>query len=71
MNKASTPRSASSLKYGVDGVTLRTTIGMNRVAGAEEIAHLIVRLLSEEASFVSGCCLDVSEGGFIAGERAI
>jgi NAD(P)-dependent dehydrogenase (short-subunit alcohol dehydrogenase family) len=42
---------------------------MHRVASAEEIAHPIVWLLSQdEASFVSGCLADVSGGGFLIGE---
>jgi NAD(P)-dependent dehydrogenase (short-subunit alcohol dehydrogenase family) len=49
--------------------TVAATIPMHRVASAEEIAHPIVWLLSqEEASFVSGCLADVSGGGFLVGE---
>jgi NAD(P)-dependent dehydrogenase (short-subunit alcohol dehydrogenase family) len=49
--------------------TVAATIPMHRVASAEEIAHPIVWLLSqEEASFVSGCVADVSGGGFLVGE---
>ncbi len=40
---------------------------MNRVAAPEEIARPIVWLLSEAASFVSGCCLDAAGGGFMIG----
>ena len=40
---------------------------MGRVATTDEIARPIVWLLSEEASFVSGCLLDVSGGGFVIG----
>lgn len=43
------------------------TIAMNRVAAADEIAAPIVWLLSPAASFVSGCRLDVSGGGFVIG----
>ncbi len=43
------------------------TIAMNRVAEADEIAAPILWLLSSEASFVSGCRLDASGGGFIIG----
>ncbi len=45
------------------------TIAMNRVAEAEEIARPILWLLSEEASFISGSCLDASGGGFVIGDR--
>ncbi len=41
------------------------TIAMNRAAEPEEIAAPIVWLLSDEASFVSGCRLDASGGGFV------
>ena len=38
----------------------------NRAAGeAVEIAKPIVWLLSDEASFISGACLDASGGGFL------
>lgn len=52
------------------------TIGMNRIAEADEIAAPILWLLSQEASYVAGACLDVSGGGFwigprIAGERSL
>ncbi len=43
------------------------TIAMNRPAEASEIAAPILWLLSEEASFVSGCRLDASGGGFVIG----
>jgi NAD(P)-dependent dehydrogenase (short-subunit alcohol dehydrogenase family) len=43
------------------------TIPMGRVATPEEIARPIVWLLSDEASFVTGCVLDVSGGGFVIG----
>ena len=33
------------------------------------MARPIVWLLSDEASFISGCVLDVSGGGFIIGSR--
>ena len=46
---------------------IAATIAMNRVAAPEEIARPIVWLLSEAASFVSGCCLDASGGGFTIG----
>jgi len=40
------------------------TIPLGRPARAEEVAAPIVWLLSDEASFVTGTCLDVSGGGF-------
>ena len=43
------------------------TIAMNRIAEVDEVARPILWLLSEEASFVSGACLDVSGGGFMIG----
>lgn len=43
------------------------TIPMHRPATPDEVAAPIVWLLSEEASFVSGCLLDVSGGGFVIG----
>jgi NAD(P)-dependent dehydrogenase (short-subunit alcohol dehydrogenase family) len=43
------------------------TIPMHRPAAVEEVAAPIVWLLSDEASFVSGCLLDVSGGGFVIG----
>ena len=49
------------------GSAIAATIAMNRVAAPEEIARPIVWLLSEAASFVSGCCLDASGGGFMIG----
>ena len=47
---------------------IAATIPMNRAATPEEIAGPIVWLLSGEASFVSGACLNVSGGGFIVGK---
>ncbi len=41
------------------------SIPLRRVARVEEIAKPIVWLLSEEASFISGTCIDVSGGGFL------
>ena len=43
------------------------TIPLGRVAAAEEIAAPILWLLSKEASFISGCMLDASGGGFLIG----
>lgn len=43
------------------------TIAMNRVAEADEMARPILFLLSDDASFISGACLDASGGGFVFG----
>jgi len=43
------------------------TIAMNRVAEADEMARPILYLLSDDASFISGACLDASGGGFVFG----
>jgi NAD(P)-dependent dehydrogenase (short-subunit alcohol dehydrogenase family) len=45
------------------------TIPMQRVAQAHEIAQPILWLLSNQATFVSGACLDASGGGFIVGKQ--
>ncbi len=44
------------------------SIPMNRIAEPVEVARPIVWLLSDEASYVNGCLLDVSGGGFMAAE---
>ncbi|MET0341631.1 MAG: SDR family oxidoreductase [Polyangiales bacterium] len=47
---------------------VQRSIPLGRAARPEEVAAPIVWLLSPEASFVSGACIDVSGGGFhIAG----
>jgi NAD(P)-dependent dehydrogenase (short-subunit alcohol dehydrogenase family) len=48
---------------------IESTIAMGRVGQAREIAHAIVWLLSDEASFISGVTLDASGGGFVFGKR--
>jgi NAD(P)-dependent dehydrogenase (short-subunit alcohol dehydrogenase family) len=48
---------------------VESTIAMGRVGQAHEIAHAILWLLSDEASFVSGAILDASGGGFVFGKR--
>ena len=50
---------------------ISATIAMNRIAEADEMARPIVWLLSDEASFISGCVLDASGGGFIVGGREV
>lgn len=46
---------------------IEATIAMHRTAQADEIAAPIIWLLSDEASFISGCRLDASGGGFVIG----
>jgi NAD(P)-dependent dehydrogenase (short-subunit alcohol dehydrogenase family) len=46
------------------------TIPMGRPARVEEVAAPIVWLLSNDASFISGACLDVSGGGFQIADAA-
>lgn len=55
-------RQDAALRAGVE-----SSIAMNRVAETDEIAHPVMWLLSNQASFVSGCCLDTSGGGFVIG----
>lgn len=50
---------------------MEATIAMNRIAEADEIAAPVVWLLSDEASFVSGCRLDASGGGFVIGTTSV
>ena len=46
---------------------INATIPMGRPAEASEIAEPIVWLLSDAASFVTGCIVDASGGGFVIG----
>ena len=41
---------------------VKTSVPMQRGGEAEEIAHAIVWLLSDEASYITGACLDVTGG---------
>lgn len=43
------------------------SIPLGRTAEAEEMAHAILWLLSDEASFISGACLNASGGGYVIG----
>jgi len=47
--------------------SIEASIAMNRAAQSDEIAAPILWLLSDEASFISGCRLDASGGGFVIG----
>tara|TARA_A100001037_G_scaffold92575_2_gene83937 strand:- start:26 stop:805 length:780 start_codon:yes stop_codon:yes gene_type:complete len=44
------------------------SIPINRIAEPIEVAQPIMWLLSDEASYVNGCLLDVSGGGFMVAE---
>jgi NAD(P)-dependent dehydrogenase (short-subunit alcohol dehydrogenase family) len=46
---------------------VEATIAMNRTAQPDEMAAPIMWLLSADASFISGCRLDASGGGFVIG----
>jgi NAD(P)-dependent dehydrogenase (short-subunit alcohol dehydrogenase family) len=63
-----TQMTAERLDDPVRRAATEATIPMGRVAAPEEVARPIVWLLSDEASFVSGCLLDVSGGGFVIGQ---
>jgi len=45
--------------------TVRASIPLGRPAEADEIAKPVVWLLSDEASFMTGTCLEISGGGFV------
>ena len=49
--------------------SIESTIAMNRTAEVDEMAAPILWLLSKEASFISGSCLDASGGGFLINAR--
>jgi NAD(P)-dependent dehydrogenase (short-subunit alcohol dehydrogenase family) len=65
-----TDMASSQLSDAVFSATIRASIPMGRAARAEEVAAPIAWLLGDDASFVSGACLDVSGGGFVIGSRA-
>ena len=62
-----TDMTAQRLTDPVRRAEIDATIPMQRPATPAEVAAPIVWLLSDEASFVSGCLLDVSGGGFVIG----
>ena len=49
--------------------SIESTIAKNRTAEVDEMAAPILWLLSKEASFISGSCLDASGGGFLINAR--
>ena len=63
-----TPMTEARLNDPDRRASTEATIPMGRVATPDEIARPIVWLLSDEATFVSGCLLDVSGGGFVIGQ---
>ncbi len=62
-----TDMTAARLTDPAKRAEIDATIPMHRPATTAEVAAPIVWLLSDEASFVSGCLLDVSGGGFVVG----
>ena len=62
-----TDMTAERLSDPAKRAEIDATIPMHRPATPEEVAAPIVWLLSDEATFVSGCLLDVSGGGFVVG----
>ena len=61
---AQTARLAAAAGWDV-AVNYRENRENRAAAEAVEIAKPIVWLLSDEASFISGACLDASGGGFL------
>ena len=51
--------------------TVRASIPLARAAHEEEVAKPIVWLLSDEASLITGSCVDVSGGGFHIARGAV
>ncbi|MCP5370914.1 MAG: glucose 1-dehydrogenase [Hyphomicrobiales bacterium] len=49
---------------------IAASIPLQRIAEADEVAAPILWLLSDEASFITGVCLDVAGGGYIVGPSA-
>ncbi|RWI08690.1 MAG: SDR family oxidoreductase [Mesorhizobium sp.] len=66
-----TPATLPYAKDPIRSADIVRTIPMGRMARAEEIAAPILWLLSPEASFVTGACLDVSGGGFLVGMNRV
>jgi NAD(P)-dependent dehydrogenase (short-subunit alcohol dehydrogenase family) len=64
-----TDMASSQLSDAKSSAAIYASIPMGRAARAEEVAAPIAWLLGDDASFVSGACLDVSGGGFVVGSR--
>jgi NAD(P)-dependent dehydrogenase (short-subunit alcohol dehydrogenase family) len=65
-----TPMTARTVADPAARATVAATLAMNRIAQPVEIARAIMWLLSEQASFISGACLDANGGGFLIGGPA-
>jgi len=59
-----TEMTAAALAEPSFAATVAASIPLGRPAQVAEVAQPIVWLLSEEASFISGTCIDISGGGF-------
>ncbi|MBL8838807.1 MAG: SDR family oxidoreductase [Alphaproteobacteria bacterium] len=62
---AETPMTAGGLADPKIRAAISATLAMNRVGTASEMARVILWLLSDAASFVSGACVDANGGGFL------
>jgi NAD(P)-dependent dehydrogenase (short-subunit alcohol dehydrogenase family) len=60
-----TDMARSALADPAFAATIAASIPLGRPARAEEVARPILWLLSDEASFITGACIDVSGGGFV------
>jgi NAD(P)-dependent dehydrogenase (short-subunit alcohol dehydrogenase family) len=59
-----TEMTRDSLRDPAFVATIKASIPLGRPAHVDEVAAPIAWLLSEEATFITGACLDVSGGGF-------
>ena len=62
---AETPMTAGGLADPKIRAAISATLAFDRVGTAQEMAQAILWLLSDQASFVSGACLDANGGGFL------
>jgi NAD(P)-dependent dehydrogenase (short-subunit alcohol dehydrogenase family) len=60
-----TDMARSALADPAFAATIAASIPLGRPARAEEVVRPILWLLSDEASFITGACIDVSGGGFV------